>query len=711
MALLKPEILCIAVFGLLSLSMIPKGFAAGPTTYQTWLINTVGDIVTLLPIGDISGDGVSEVVILSQDKVIYAADGVTGRTIWRNSADSFYPWLAAITSPSLHAGADSKSDVLVATKNGFVLSLDDSTGEQLWNFTNKNTNGYKYGDTCYPQVRSIRLISDIDNDGLPDLVIVSGSGDQCLKDDEITAVALGTKNGQKIWEFIYDEDYHGLKDGNKDGSPTCVIDINKDGVEDVLITDDKGILYVIDGSNGKLQSSNKIPISGAIWSLVALPDITGDGVQDALGLEFIDDKGGPAYARIDAMDVASDKIIWQIKLGDGLYQSGALYSALWLKDKTGTQSEEIRILVTQRFESERSLVLLDAKTGNQLWQLSLGGDVGGDDFKKYFAVAVIPDMNGNGHDELALGKTDSNLYLMDVSDASTIWSYSLGGQATTINFLSTDTGQEYIVAGTTRAQVIALAGLTSIPTKVTIEASESSVTPASKIVISGTVSPSFPGEFVQLIYIDPTGAAMTRPLILASDSTYTDTIKPEMLGTWKVSVEFKAEGFYVDSASQTSFSVVTEKKNSVFDLQVESDDKTKVSYPISYLMDGGKITSMSVNKDQNSISISTDPSSASAGGGTLRLELPKSVIDTWQPEFRVFIDGKNDLSFQELPSNDAQTRILSIPLSSGQHEIEITGTYVVPEFSAAGLGILTITIVAMLTVFKTMNLRIRPAKS
>jgi outer membrane protein assembly factor BamB len=703
------KLLFLAVFLLISFSIIPKGFADGPTTYQTWEINAVGDVTTLLPIQDISGDGVSEVVILSGDRVIYAIDGVTGKTIWNYTADSFYPWIAAVTSPSLDVNHDSKSEILVAAKNGLVLLLNGFTGEQLWNFTSKDISGYKYGDACFPEIHSVHLISD-KNGGLPDAVIISGSGDQCPKTDIFAALALGTNSGQKIWEFRHDEDYHGLKDGTKGSSPDTIIDVNKDGTDDVLIADDQGILYVIDGSNGALRTTNKLTISGAIWNLVALPDITGDGVKDALGLEFIDGGGGPDYARIDALDVASNKILWQIKLGDGLYQSGALYSAISL---SGTQSEADRIAVTQRIEDEQNLVLLDAKTGNQLWQVSLGNDIGGDDLKKYYAMGRIPDLNGNGYDELAIGKRDSTLYLLDLNDATTVWSYPLGGQATNINFLSTDGKQKYIIAGNNRSQVIALAGLTPIPTKLTIEASEQSVIPGSKLVVSGVVSPSFPGDFVQIQYIDPKGSLTTRALVIAVDGSYTDTIKPELLGTWQASAEFKAKGYYVDSKSQTiSFTVKNETKNSVFDLQVEADDTTKVSYPISYLLDTGKITNMSIDKERRSLRISIDPSTAAATGGTLRVELPKSIIDTWEPRYRVIVDGRDDATFQELSSSDTQTRILSIPFSSGAHQIEIVGTAVVPEFSSVAAGILLLAMGGLIAVSKSANFRLKwPAKS
>jgi len=192
-----------------------------------------------------------------------------------------------------------------------------------------------------------------------------------------------------------------------------------------------------------------------------------------------------------------------------------------------------------------------------------------------------------------------------------------------------------------------------------------------------------------------------------------DIIKPELIGIWYVSAEFKAKGYYVDSKSQTiSFTVKDETKNSVFDLQVEADDRTKVSYPISYLIDTGKITNMSIDKERRSLLISIDPSTTAANGGTLRVELPRSIIDTWEPKYRVVVDGKDDVTFQELSTSDTHTRILSIPFSSGAHQIEIVGTIVVPEFSSVAAGILVLTIGGLIAVSKSANMGLRrPAKS
>lgn len=692
---------CIALLLLMLLpaAMLSQGAGTeSPSTYQTWKFNTSGDILSLSAVKDISGDGVDDVIIASNDKSIYLVDGLIGKKIWNYTASKFYAWLQPVTSSKLDVNNDTKSEILLAEKNGLVMLLDGATGAQIWNITNKDES-YPATDPCFQGQRSIHITSDIDNDGLLDVIVVSSSGDQCAKNDKFSALALGTKNGHKLWEFVHDEDYHALKDGIRGSSPALAIDIDDDGVVDLVIIDDQSILYVIDGSTGNLVREKKLDVQGAIWNLLALPDLSGDAIEDALALEFIDGEGGPDHAGVDALDLVGSRVLWQVKAGDGLYKGGALYSAAWIGDNTAA-TPTARVAVTQRIDEQLQLVLIYANTGNQVWQFGLGEDKSKDDLNKYYPVARIPDLNNNKYDEIVVGSIDSRIYLLDGRDATILWSFSVGGGSTAITSLSTSDSQRYIVAANKLSEVRAMAGLTTIKTSLTLGPSSQNVTVSSKMVVSGAVSPPIPGEIVRLRYVDPTGSVTTRTLIIEKDGSFTDTIKPELIGTWKASAEFKGEGYYLDSNSPTiSFTVENETRNSVYILEVkanEGDAAGVTRYPIAYFIEGGRVTGISVDEQQKSLIIALEPSPAGAPDQhVLKIELPRSVIDAWQSSYQVYIDGKI-AAFQELDSGDyAQERALSIPFSSETREIQVIGTYIVPEFSGGALVILALTLVAL----------------
>jgi hypothetical protein len=195
---------------------------------------------------------------------------------------------------------------------------------------------------------------------------------------------------------------------------------------------------------------------------------------------------------------------------------------------------------------------------------------------------------------------------------------------------------------------------------------------------------------VQLRYVDPTGAATTKPLILENDGSYIDIIEPEIIGDWKVSVEFKGEGFYLDSNSGTiGFTVIDEATTSSFPVKVRGEEQG-ISYPIQYVVDGGQVTDMAIIKQQKTLSIMIAPSSSA--GGKLWIELPRSVIDSWQGDYQVFMDGKA-ADFEEVQA-DETNRALSIPFDGNARQVQIIGTYIVPEFSAMAPLIMALTMIA-----------------
>jgi hypothetical protein len=257
--------------------------------------------------------------------------------------------------------------------------------------------------------------------------------------------------------------------------------------------------------------------------------------------------------------------------------------------------------------------------------------------------------------------------------------------------------QRYILVGDRESRLNALAGRTVIETGLTIQASEQTTLLSRKIIISGAISPSLPGEVVQLRYVDPTGFVISRPLVIAQDGSYTDEIEPKVIGNWRASVSFAGKGYYTDSQSPTiSFSVENETRNSVYKLEIELDDNTVVSYPVVYLIEGGQVDRMSIDRERKSLDITI----TAEDGGSLRLELSRNMIDAWDSSYEVYVDGEV-VEYDEVKA-DTQTRTLSIPFSASSEQIQVIGTYVVPEFPMASL-MLVLTIAGTITIMAIWN--------
>lgn len=111
-----------------------------------------------------------------------------------------------------------------------------------------------------------------------------------------------------------------------------------------------------------------------------------------------------------------------------------------------------------------------------------------------------------------------------------------------------------------------------------------------------------------------------------------------------------------------------EPPTETFSLEIE--DQT---YEIPYEISGGTVENMSVDPDAKTLLVTID----STSDGVLSIQLPRTVIDA-DDAFSVMIDGEANTTVDETDTDES--RVLAIDFSQGSSEIEITGTYLVPEF-------------------------------
>lgn len=121
-------------------------------------------------------------------------------------------------------------------------------------------------------------------------------------------------------------------------------------------------------------------------------------------------------------------------------------------------------------------------------------------------------------------------------------------------------------------------------------------------------------------------------------------------------------------------------------------------HELTYSITGGVITQVSPDTESESLIISID----SLSNGTLFVQLPRDVIDAKfgeaDDDFFVLIDGL-ETEFDE--SKSANDRTLTVSFPEGTEEIEVIGTFVVPEFGTVAILILVISIVSVMFVSKS----------
>ena len=157
------------------------------------------------------------------------------------------------------------------------------------------------------------------------------------------------------------------------------------------------------------------------------------------------------------------------------------------------------------------------------------------------------------------------------------------------------------------------------------------------------------------------------------------------------------------SGDQTSGDQITEQESIVTDTTISVQDSVDL---IGYEITGGKLLSIMTDVDANSLIILID----ATDDGSLTITIPRSVLDALlgdgsDDDFFVLVDGE-EVDFDEIISST--DRILTIEFLAGAEEIEIIGTFVIPEFGTIAAMILAVAIISIIAISAKSRLSIIP---
>ena len=132
----------------------------------------------------------------------------------------------------------------------------------------------------------------------------------------------------------------------------------------------------------------------------------------------------------------------------------------------------------------------------------------------------------------------------------------------------------------------------------------------------------------------------------------------------------------------------------------------RTNFVLSYTITGGSVLSVTPDDEANSLIIGISTTS----DGELTITLPRELIDAIGPDgeedtFFVLIDGE-EVDFDETKTSTDRTLTIAFP--DGAEEIEIIGSFVVPEFGTIAALILAIAIISIIAVSSKTKLSILP---
>jgi hypothetical protein len=322
-----------------------------------------------LVVADLNDDGIEEVIIgtTGGDRSIMAIAGNTGSLIWKFNTDLYGDggWVYKVDA-SFDYNGDGFTDVLAATGDDAmdvgpkrVFCLDGLNGDQIWN---RNLGG---------PVFSVIGIHDFNNDNLPD-------------------VLAGASNGDESQGFIYGLD--GL-DGTIEWSKTAMgtsvwaltglDDVNESGVQDVMAGDFSGNFYIIDPGSEDIIEQGSIG-NVLMLRLVKMDDVNEDELADVL----VAHSGNRAYI----LDGANGNAIVDEPLAD------KCWNVARINDISG---DAINDFVAGTLFSSNYAYMMDGATGDELFSQNFYETIDG--------INTIKDINGDGSMEMVVGGRDGKL--------------------------------------------------------------------------------------------------------------------------------------------------------------------------------------------------------------------------------------------------------------------------------------------------------------
>jgi len=133
--------------------------------------------------------------------------------------------------------------------------------------------------------------------------------------------------------------------------------------------------------------------------------------------------------------------------------------------------------------------------------------------------------------------------------------------------------------------------------------------------------------------------------------------------------------------------------------------ENKIEITINTEIVGGKVANVFADTDAQSLIIELD----AADNGQITAILPRDTVDAKigpdDDDFFVLVDGE-EVDFEE--KRTSIDRTLVIPFPKGAEEIEIIGTFVIPEFGVIVSMILAVSIISIIAISSKSRLSIMP---
>ena len=232
-----------------------------------------------------------------------------------------------------------------------------------------------------------------------------------------------------------------------------------------------------------------------------------------------------------------------------------------------------------------------------------------------------------------------------------------------------------------------------------VETDESNYQEGDTIVISGEVATIIGETQITMQLFKGANMVEIAQIKVSQDGNYVHTIIAQG-PLWKNQGDYTVRTVYGENnIAETSFGYTSELQTTETTKEFPVDAGDSGTFDIKYTIRGGVVESIDIEPENLGLSVKIN----SSNNGKIILELPREFIDSEKQngkdeEFIILINDVQT-TYEEIQS-DSEIRSLGINFEKGYSEIQIIGTYVIPEFGTIVMVILTIGILASILLTK-----------
>ena len=242
----------------------------------------------------------------------------------------------------------------------------------------------------------------------------------------------------------------------------------------------------------------------------------------------------------------------------------------------------------------------------------------------------------------------------------------------------------------------------------TVTTEKESYAAGEPIEVFGLVDIRLEGVEALIRVVSPVGNMVdVDQIAVDTDGSFSKTISTSIGGLWKETGTYTIMVNYGENSTQVEFEyggmMSAGVQTTPPQFAIEEDENmpqtiTIEDHSLTYGLTCAEIQSLTPDTENKSliISIKTDCD------GELTITLPKDVIDTDEEGFFILVDGDET---NHKASSVGEFWTLTIPFSYGSEEIEIIGTFVIPEFGTIA-GLVLILAITSIIIISAKNKQI-----